>query len=199
LTLIRNQSAHTADDAQLRLSAEVQLLREHKQFVRARSLLQTGLTQNPDNFDMVYDLAMVQEKLGEFDDMERLLRSLMVSRPADPHAYNALGYSLADRGVRLPEAKALISKALQLSPNDAFITDSMAWAEFRSGNLALALQLLQGAFNEKPDAEIAAHLGEVLWALKRQPEAQEIWRKGLKLNPTNEALLDTLKRLQVNL
>lgn len=199
LTLIRNQSAHTADDAQLRLSAEVQLLREHKQFVRARSLLQSGLTQNPDNFDMVYDLAMVQEKLGEFDDMERLLRSLMVSRPADPHAYNALGYSLADRGVRLPEAKALISKALQLSPNDAFITDSMAWAEFRSGNLALALQLLQGAFNEKPDAEIAAHLGEVLWALKRQPEAQEIWRKGLKLNPTNEALLDTLKRLQVNL
>ena len=199
LALIRNQAVHTADDAQLRLSAEVQLLREHKQFVRARSLLQTGLTQNPDNFDMVYDLAMVQEKLGEFDDMERLLRSLMVSRPDDPHAYNALGYSLADRGVRLPEAKALIGKALQLSPNDAFITDSMAWAEFRSGNLALALQLLQGAFNEKPDAEIAAHLGEVLWALKRPSEAQEIWRKGLKLNPTNEALLDTLKRLQVNL
>lgn len=199
LLLIRNQPVHSPDDAQLRLSAEIQLLREHKQFVRARSLLQTGLAQNPDNLDMVYDLAMVHEKLGELDDMERLLRSLMLSRPDDPHAYNALGYSLADRGVRLSEAKTLISKALQLSPNDAFITDSMAWAEFRSDNLTLALQLLQGAFNEKPDAEIAAHMGEVLWALKRQPEALEIWRKGLQLNPGNEALLDTLKRLQVSL
>ena len=199
LSLIRNQPAHSADDAQLRLSAEVQLLREHKQFVRARSLLQTGMAQNPDNLDMVYDLAMVHERLGELDDMERLLRSLMLSRPDDPHAYNALGYSLADRGLSLTEAKALLTKALQLSPNDAFITDSMAWAEFRSGNLALALQLLQGAFNEKPDPEIAAHLGEVLWALNRQSEALEIWRKGLKLNPGNEALRDTLKRLQVTL
>ncbi len=199
LTLIRNLPAHSADDAQLKLSAEVQLLREHKQFARARSLLETSLALNPENLDMVYDLAMVYEKLGELDAMERLLRSLMVSRPNDPHAYNALGYSLADRGERLPEARALIAKALQLSPDDAFITDSLAWAEFRSGNLGLALKLLQTAFENKPDAEIAAHLGEVLWTLKRQPEAMEIWRKGLQLNPVNEALLDTLKRLQVRL
>ena len=199
LVLIRNLPVHSADEAQLKLSAEVQLLREYKQFARARSLLETGLTQNPDNLDMVYDLAMVHEKLGELDDMERLLRSLMVSKPNDPHAYNALGYSLADRGERLPEAKALITKALQLSPDDAFITDSLAWAEFRSGNLERALELLQAAFKAKPDAEIAAHLGEVLWTLKRHPEALEVWRKGMTLNPANEALKDTLKRLQVNL
>lgn len=199
LTLIHSLPAHSADEAQLKLSAEIQLLREYKQFARARSVLEIGLALNPDNLDMVYDLAMVHEKLGELDDMERLLRSLMVSRPDDPHAYNALGYSLADRSERLPEAKALITKALQLSPDDAFITDSLAWAEFRSGNLSRALELLQTAFKDKPDAEIAAHLGEVLWALKRQPEALEIWRTGLKINPTNEALQDTLKRLQVSL
>lgn len=199
LTLIHNQPVRSADEAQLKQSAEIQLLKEHKQFVRARSLLQASLAQNPDDLDLVYDLAMLHEKLDELDDMERLLRGLMASKPDDPHAYNALGYSLADRGLRLPEAKALIAKALQLSPKDPFITDSLAWAEFRSGNITAALDLLQGAFKEKPDAEIAAHLGEVLWVLKRQPEALQVWRDGLKLNPNNDTLLDTLKRLRVAL
>lgn len=199
LTLIRNQPARSADEAQLKQSAEIQLLKEHKQFARARSLLQASLAQNPDDADLVYDLAMLHEKLDELDDMERLLRGLMASKPDDPHAYNALGYSLADRGLRLPEAKALIAKALQLSPKDPFITDSMAWAEFRSGNLNVALGLLQGAFKDKPDAEIAAHLGEVLWALKRQPEALQVWREGFKLNPNNDTLLNTLKRLRITL
>jgi Flp pilus assembly protein TadD len=157
------------------------------------------LALNPDDLDDLYELAMLHEKLGELDDMERLLRQLMQAKPEDPQTYNALGYSLADRGLRLPEAKALIQKALQLSPRDPFITDSLAWVEFRSGNLEVALALLQGAFKDRPDAEIAAHLGEVLWALNRQPEAQQIWREGLKLNPTNESLMDTLNRFQVRL
>ncbi len=199
LTLISEQPARSAEDAQLKRSAEIQLLKDHKQFARARSLLQASLVQNPDDLDLVYELAIVHEKLGELDEMERLLRSLMVSRADDPHAYNALGYSFADRGVRLPEAIALITKALQLSPKDPFITDSLAWAEFRSGNLNVALELLQGAFKDKPDAEIAAHLGEVLWTLKRQPEAFQVWREGAKLNPNNETLVNTLKRLRVTL
>ena len=199
LALIRSQPERTAEDAQLKRSAEVQLLKENKQFSRTRSLLQASLIDNPGDHDVAYELAMVHEKLGELDEMERLLRGLMLARPDDPHAYNALGYSLADRGLRLPEAKALITRALQLAPKDPFITDSLAWAEFRSGNLDLALNLLDGAFKEKPDAEIAAHLGEVLWALKRQTEAIDIWRQGLKLNPNNDTLLETLKRLQANL
>jgi Flp pilus assembly protein TadD len=177
----------------------VQLLKENKQFSRTRSLLQASLIDNPGDHDVAYELAMVHEKLGELDEMERLLRGLMLARPDDPHAYNALGYSLADRGLRLPEAKALITRALQLAPKDPFITDSLAWAEFRSGNLDLALNLLDGAFKERPDAEIAAHLGEVLWALKRQTEAIDIWRQGFKLNPNNDTLLETLKRLRANL
>lgn len=199
LLLIQNQTERTADDAQLKRSATIQLLKEHKEFSRARALLRVSLAKNPNDLDLMYDLAMLHEKLGELDEMERLLRTLILAKPEDPHAYNALGYSLADRNLRLPEAKALISKALEIAPNDPFITDSLAWAEFRSGNTDLALELLQNAYKEKPDAEIAAHLGEVLWVLKRQPQALQIWREGLKLNPSNDTLTETIKRLQVTL
>jgi tetratricopeptide (TPR) repeat protein len=199
LKLIRTQPEQSDLDLQTKLSAEVQLLREHKQYARAKTLLQANLVQNPDDLDDLYELAMLHEKLGELADMERLLRQLMLAKPDDPQAFNALGYSLADRGLRLPEAKTLIQKALQLSPRDPFITDSLAWVEFRSGDLETALTLLQSAYKDRPDAEIAAHLGEVLWVLKRQPEAQQVWREGLKLSPGNESLMDTLKRLQVSL
>jgi tetratricopeptide (TPR) repeat protein len=198
IAMIRSLPERADDDSQTKLSAEVQLLREHKQYARARAVLQSKLALNPNDLDDLYELAMLHEKLGELDDMERLLRQLMQAKPDDPQAFNALGYSLADRGLRLPEAKALIQKALQISPHDPFITDSLAWVEFRSGNLSEALALLQGAFKDRPDAEIAGHLGEVLWVLKRPAEAQEIWREGLKLSPGNESVMDTLKRLQVS-
>jgi tetratricopeptide (TPR) repeat protein len=112
-------------------------------------------------------------------------------------AYNALGYSLADRNVRLPEAKQLIEKALSYAPDDPFITDSLGWVEFRMGNKADALRILQGAYKSRPDPDIAAHLGEVLWSLGQRDRAQAIWKEGLLLNSDNEALQQTLKRLRV--
>ncbi len=196
LGMLQNLPTRSAEEQQLKQAAQVQLLKDGKQFERARALLQTQLNHNPTDPDLIYELAMVQEKLGQLDDMERLLRQLIEARPNDPHAYNALGYSLADRGLRLPEAIALITRALELAPNDPFILDSLAWAEFRSGNADKALQQLQTAFKAKPDAEIAAHLGEVLWHLKRQDEARDIWREGIKLNPANETLLQTVQRLK---
>jgi tetratricopeptide (TPR) repeat protein len=199
LAMIQDFPALTADDMQLKQAAQIQLLKDDKQFERALALLQAQQAQDQENLDLVYELAMMQEKLGNLDDMERLLRRLINAKPDDPHAYNALGYSLADRGLRLPEAINLITKALQLAPNDPFIMDSLAWAEFRSGNLDRALTLLQTAFKDKSDAEIAAHLGEVLWTLDRPLEAQDIWRTGIKLNSDNETLLNTLKRLKVKL
>jgi len=199
LALLQSQPEQSEADARLKRSAELQLLREHKQFERARNKLQAAIAQSPHNTDLVYELAMVHEKLDDLPEMERLLRSLIAAQPQDPQAYNALGYSLADRNLRLDEARELITKALSLSPGDPFITDSLAWAEFRSGNLAEALRLLQAAFKDRPDAEIAAHLGEVLWVSQRQPEALDIFKQGLKLNPDNETLVETLKRLQVPL
>ncbi|MBP9904081.1 MAG: tetratricopeptide repeat protein [Rhodoferax sp.] len=199
LTLIQNQTEHSEADVRLKRMAEVALLREHKLFDRARDRLKAAITQNPHDTDLMYDLAMVSEKLGEMEEMERLLRSLIAAKPEDPHAYNALGYSLADRNMRLPEARDLIAKALALAPGDPFITDSLAWAEFRSGNHARALELLQAAFKDKPDAEIAAHLGEVLWVSQRQAEALHVFREAVKLNRDNETLQETLKRLRVPL
>lgn len=199
LALIQSQPEGSPADARLKRSAEIALLREQKQFDRARERLITAINLNPHDTDLIYDLAMVNEKLGDLAGMEKLLRDLIASRPDDPQAYNALGYSLADRNLRLPEARALVAKALELSPGDPFITDSLAWVAFREGNHAQALQLLQAAFKEKPDAEIAAHLGEVLWVLQRQHEALEVFRQGVNLNPDNETLLETIKRLNVTL
>jgi len=199
LVLLQNQPERNEADARLKRSAEIGLLRDFKHYARARDKLQAAIAQSPHDTDLVYELAMVSEKLGDLAEMERLLLSLIAANPQDPQPYNALGYSLADRNLRLDEAKALISKALSLAPGDPFITDSLAWAEFRSGNLAQALTLLQAAFKDKPDAEIAAHLGEVLWVSQRQAEARAVFTEGLKLNPDNETLVETLKRLRVAL
>ena len=127
------------------------------------------------------------------------LKKLIQLRPDNAHAYNALGFSLADRNVRLQEAKELIVKALSFAPEDPFITDSLGWVEFRLGNLTAALLHLQKAYELRADAEIAAHLGEVLWRLKRQDDARRIWQEGLKLAPDNETLKETLQRLQPKL
>jgi Flp pilus assembly protein TadD len=129
--------------------------------------------------------------------MERLLRQLIAAKPDYHHAYNALGYSFAERNVRLVEARQLINKALEFAPDDPMIKDSLGWVEFRSGNTAEALRLLQGAFRARPDADIAAHLGEVLWIAGQREQALSVWRQGLLLSSDNDTLNETLKRLQV--
>mgnify|MGYP003344565391 FL=1 len=127
-----------------------------------------------------------------------LLRELIALRPDHQHAYNALGYSLADRNVRLEEARTLVRKALELSPGDASITDSLGWVEYRMGNTKEALRLLDEAYRKRPDPEIAAHLGEVLWQLGQRDRARAVWKEGLLLNAANETLRETLKRFGVN-
>ena len=186
-------------DARAKVSAEVQLLRDLKQYQAAYDVLTDALAGAPEDLDFLYDQAMMAEKLGRLDEMERLLRMAIAAKPDYHHAYNALGYSFADRNVRLPEARQLILKALEFAPGDPFISDSLAWVEFRSGNLPEALRILRQAFKDKPDAEIAAHLGEVLWMVGERTQAIAIWKEGLALNAENETLLETLKRLRVRL
>jgi tetratricopeptide (TPR) repeat protein len=197
--LIRSQPEASEADARLKITAEVQLLRDSKKYKAAYDLLAEAISHTPNDFDLVYDMAMVADKLGNFEEMERLLRSVIAGKPEYQHAYNALGYSLAERNTRLPEAKQLVLKALEYAPGDPFITDSLGWVEFRSGNLAEALRILQGAFKAKPDAEIAAHLGEVLWTMGRREQALSIWKEGSQINGENETLLETLKRMRVKL
>lgn len=197
--LIHSLPEKSPADARLKTAAEVQLLRDNKQYQAAYDLLAQATQQNPDDVDFVYDMAIVAEKLGHLEEMERLLLSVIASKPSYPHAYNALGYSLTERGIRLPEAKQLIQKALEYAPGDPFITDSLGWVEFRSGNPTEALRILHGAFKTKPDAEIAAHLGEVLWSMGKNNQALSIWKEGMQLNAENETLQETLKRLRVKL
>ncbi len=199
IELVRSQPEKSAADARLKLNAEVQLLRDSKQFGQAYVVLTSQLAANPDDFELIYDLAMVAEKLGNLDEMERLLRRVMAGQPDRAHAYNALGYSLAERKVRLPEARELILKAMEYAPGDSFIADSLGWVEFRSGNLVAAQRILEEAFKAHPDAEIAAHLGEVLWTLGQRDQAMGVWKEGVRINSDNETLLETLKRLRIKL
>lgn len=185
------------DDARLKLLAEAQLLRDNQQAQQAYDLLSEELKQNPDEESLLYDAAMAAERAGQLDVMERLLRHLIQLNPQAGHAHNALGYALADRGVRLPEAKALIEQAVQLSPDDGYIQDSLGWVQFRMGNVREARKTLEAAYKKRPDAEIAAHLGEVLWTLGEREPARRIWREGLRLDANNETLQKTLKRFRV--
>ena len=198
-TLLRNLPGSTADERRLKLLAEVQLLKDSGENEQAYRLQSEAIALTPEDNDLVYDQAMLAEKTGRLDEMETLLRQVIARQPDYHHAYNALGYSFADRGVRLEEAKRLIQKALEFAPEDPFITDSLAWVEFRLGNKVEAARLLRFAFAKKPDSEIAAHLGEVLWSQGNTSEAKAIWQEGLRLNPNNSTLRDTLKRLGVSL
>ncbi|MDP3138921.1 MAG: tetratricopeptide repeat protein [Burkholderiaceae bacterium] len=197
--LLRKIPERNPGDARLKLLAEVQLLRDNKQNQAAYDLLAQALVRTPRDTDLMYDQAMLAEKLGNLTEMESLLRQVIALKPDAQHAYNALGYSLADRNVRLPEARQLIQKALELTPNDPFISDSLGWVEFRLGNRAEALRILEAAYKARPDAEIAAHLGEVLFSIGQRERALAIWKEGLLLNAENETLQETLKRLRVKL
>ncbi len=173
----------------------MQLLREAGQYQQAYEMQGKVVAMAPQDNDLVYDLAMLADKAGKPDEMERLLRSIIPRKPDYHHALNALGFSLADRGVRLHEAKALITKALESAPEDPFITDSLGWVEFRLGNRKEALAILERAFKTQQDVEIAAHLGEVLWSLGQRDRALDIWRQGLRINKDNATLKETIKRL----
>ncbi len=194
--LIRSAPEVQPEDERTKISAEVQLLRDYKLYAQAYQRLAEAIVQFPQDSELLYDQAMLAEKLGRAEEMERLLRRLIAAKPDYHHAYNALGFSLAERNVRLDEARQLITKALELAPDDPFIVDSLAWVEFRSGKLEDALRLLEGAFQKRPDAEIAAHMGEVLWTLGQRDKALAVWKKAAEINPDNETLLETTMRLQ---
>jgi Flp pilus assembly protein TadD len=197
--LVRRVPERSAEEARAKVLAEAQVMRDVKRWREAAEVLAAGNKRFADDVDLLYEQAMIEDKLERYGEMERLLRRVIELKPDHPHAHNALGYSLADRSVRLPEAKVLIQKALSLSPGDPFIVDSLAWVEFRMGNHDEALRLLRQAYAARPDIEIAAHLGEVLWAAGQRDEARRIWQEARGRDATNEVLRETLARLRVGL
>jgi tetratricopeptide (TPR) repeat protein len=174
------------------------ILFDAKRYPEAEARLQQAAADFPDDTDLTYDYAMAAEKTGNYDVMETQLRKLMRAQPDNAQAYNALGYSLADRNQRLQEADKLVEKASSLAPNDAFIMDSVGWVKYRLGDTSDAIKILRRAYDLQPNAEIGAHLGEVLWKSGDQDQARAAWRDARKLEPDNDTLVKTLKRLQVN-
>ncbi len=197
--LIRRAPERQSDDARAKLMAEAAVLRDVKRWPEAFEVLAEGAQRFTDDADLIYEQAMMAEKTNRLDDMERLLRRVIQLKPDNAHAHNALGYSLADRRLRLPEARQLVQRALELSPGDPFITDSLGWVEYRLGNFAEAARLLRQAYAARPDTEIGAHLGEVLWAMGERDEARRVWRESRVRDAANDVLIETLSRLRVDL
>ncbi|MBB5392256.1 MULTISPECIES: tetratricopeptide repeat protein [unclassified Herbaspirillum] len=192
------QAESTNDTEQLQLlQAESLLLRDANRNQEAAEVLKGGLERFPNNTDLLYDYAMVCEKLGNYKEMESSLRRVMKLAPGNQHAYNALGYSLADRNIRLPEALELIQKAADMAPQDPFIADSLGWIQFRMGRLEQAETQMRLAYSLRPDPEIGVHLGEVLWTRGKQEEARQVWREVQAKDPDNDVLKSTLTRLNV--
>jgi tetratricopeptide (TPR) repeat protein len=187
-------SANNQQRAQIVL-IEAQLLRDAKQYAEAYQVLQQGLEKLPNHPVLLYEAAMMADKIGKHEVAEQALRKLIQMNPQDANAYNALGYSLLERNVRIPEAVALVEKALQLAPDDVAIIDSVGWGYYRSGKLDDSVKLLRRAFAANPDPEIAAHLGEVLWAHGDKDEARQILQRSLKEHPENEQLQAVIKKL----
>ena len=193
---LRRVATENPDQAVQFTVAEAQLLRDANRHRDAFDMLDQALQKEPEQAELLYDFALTAEKLERFDLLESSLRKLIKVRPDHAHAYNALGYSFADRNTRLPEARKLIERALEIAPEDYYIIDSMGWVQYREGDLKGAAATLRRAYEGRPDAEIGAHLGEVLWMLGRRDEANRIWEEALKTGPDNDTLQKTLKRLR---
>ncbi|MCF8158397.1 MAG: tetratricopeptide repeat protein [Burkholderiaceae bacterium] len=178
------------------ITAQANILAQSKRHQESFELLSKAVSNMPNTSELIYEYAMSAERVQQYAVLETQLRLLIKIKPTFAQAYNALGYSFADRNVKLEEANRLIAKALELSPGDHYIMDSMGWVQYRLGNLDKAYEYLNKAYNLQNDSEIAAHLGEVLWKQGKHDEASIIWDEGLKANPQNETILKTIKKLK---
>jgi outer membrane biogenesis lipoprotein LolB/tetratricopeptide (TPR) repeat protein len=196
IALLQRQTAAQQEKTLVQLQTLLAKAKDESEALRAFYEIASTVKISSNNPGLLYTYAMSAEKAGHIDVMEKTLREILRKYPNDANSLNALGYSLADRNTKLSEAYTLISKAHQISPKDSFILDSLGWVNFRLGKNTLALEQLQQAFAMKPEADIAAHTGEVLWAMNRRPEAEAMWQEGQKIDANNPTLKETLKRLK---
>jgi tetratricopeptide (TPR) repeat protein len=179
------------------IMAEGEILLDAGDYDQALELYDSALKDTPDDPDVLYSRSLVYERMSRIGDAEADLRKILDHTPDDARALNALGYTLIVHTDRLDEADKLVSRALELTPDDPAIIDSMGWLRFRQGRAKDALPLLQKAYARFPDPEVAAHLGEVLWALGERNQAQSILGEASRSDPDNVQLRDTLKRLGI--
>jgi tetratricopeptide (TPR) repeat protein len=189
--LIRKVPEHSPSDARAKLLAETELLRERKMYVEAEQVMAQANKTFPDDTDLLYEQAMLNEKLDRMDEMERLLRRVIAIKSDHQHAYNALGYSLADRNIRLPEARTVIQKALELSPGEPAITDSMGWGEYRLGNHEEAIRCC-ATHTRRAETGDRGPSARVLWSAGRSEEGRRVFRDARSRDAQNDVLRETL-------
>jgi len=194
--LLRTTRTGSAAERTQLILAEAQLLREAGRGDESYALLESALAGNPDNLELLYETALAAERQGKPEFTEKHLRRLLALKPDHAHGLNALGYSFADRNMRLAESYDLISRAVALAPDDPFIMDSMGWVLFRQGRLPEALATLEKAYALRPDPEIAIHLGEVLWTMGRKDEAARFLKEAAGKFPDSEVLAAALKKFR---
>lgn len=196
IALLDNMENLNTEQQIIVIQSQASLLAKAKRNLDAFNLLESAVKNLPNTPELVYDYALAAERIQKFDLMESELRKAIAEKPDFAAAYNALGYSFADRNIRLNEAITLIEKALSISPDDHYMLDSLGWAHYRKGNLDKAINYLQQAYKINPDPEIAAHLGEVLWHKGRHEQAKKIWSDALVINPDNEVLVTTSNKFK---
>lgn len=199
LAMLQSIEPMDEDERMQQAMLAAQLLRSAGRYEDVVTLLRQVDEELQDSADIKYELAMALEPLDRIGEMEHLLREVIELDPSYAHAYNALGYTFAERNIRLDEARELIERAHELLPDNPYILDSMGWVRYRQGDLLDALTYLQRAYAQSQDVEISVHLGEVLWALGRRGEARSMWRAAAAKDPGNALLQETLQRLGVKL
>lgn len=194
ISMLDNVSELTPEQQIVIIQTQANMLGQAKRNQESFDLMDSAVKNLPNSPELIYDYAMAAERVGKLDVMETELRKVILMKPDFAAAYNALGYSFADRNIKLDEAKTLIETALKLQPNDHYMLDSLGWVHYRLGNLVLAVENLRKAYEMQADPEIAAHLGEVLWKQGLQEEAKKIWGLALKEHPANDLLVATAKK-----
>lgn len=195
IEVLHSLSGRTAEEQVTLITVEVDLLIEANESDKAIAVAMQALQTFPDNISLIFAIGMAYEKLGNLNLMEQHMRRVLSLEPENAHALNALGYTFADRGVRLDEAHALISRAVAIEPENPFILDSMGWIEYRLGRHRTAIDHLKKALAISSDPEIYAHLAEVLWNLGEIAEARRVVKQGLEQTPDNERILNVMRKL----
>ncbi len=192
---LQSVDSHDPQQASRLVLEQHLMLRDYQQPARAKQVLDRALEKQPNQPDFLYSRGLLAAEMQLLELHERDMRALIKIQPDNAHAYNALGYTLADRTERYPEALQLITKALELMPDSPFILDSMGWLQYRLGDYPTAIRFLRRALALKKDVEIAAHLGEALWVIGKKQEAHQIWAMGRDWSPDSTLIIDTINRL----
>lgn len=176
------------------LQLKTSFLYNDNRYLEAINLMADEESNFSDSAEFFFDYGLLYEKSNDYDAMEENLKKAISLKPGYATAYNALGYSYADRNVKLDDAKRYIEIALSIEPQNHYIMDSMGWVHFKLGNYDIAYEFINKAFAIQEDPEIAAHLGEVLWKQGKKLEAQSIWQTYLEKFPENAVLIETNSR-----